>query len=594
MKPRIEAGTRRDSRHSRPAAAPAPLPRMALAVLAATAIWASFCSDWIAPATGSEVQKIAASDGGTRDWFGTSVAVDSGVALVGAPYDDFIKIDAGSVYVYRFDGNAWPEVQRLRASDSATDDIFGTAVSISGDVAVIGAPARENPAEPIGAAYVFRHDGSTWVEEQKLTPGDGAGGDSFGFSVSVSGDVVVVGSSLHDASGRDSGSAYVYRFDGSNWTEEAKLTPGDNALFDYAGDSVAVDGDAIVIGAFGDDDLGSYSGAAYVYRHDGVSWVEEQKLTASDGDSNDWFGDAVDIHGDRIVVGAPFDEYLGTAAGAAYVFRHDGASWVEETKLLITDGAPQDRTATSVSLDDDVVVLSVLGSDWMGTDTGAAHVFRFDGRAWIEEARLTASDFENGDLLGHGVATHGGDVIVGSPFDDDRAIDAGSAYIFATDPCRAGSVHAGQGLVQGVLRINGSLGDGRRTVSLPQATALTITMDSAAAGPDPGAFVLYGWLGEPSDSTYSVQPYGLGVMCFPSFLSIGVPKPTVTWNNLGYPALLGAADYPSVPAPSTVLARSQGIRQAVTVTFQGIIQDQGSAADGPGSLTNAVILEVLP
>ena len=188
---------------------------------------------------------------------------------------------------------AQEQLAKLTASDAAAQDRFGRSVSLSGDVAIVGAPQQFS-----GAAYVYRFDGTTWSEEQKLTASDGAAGDAFGTTVSVSGPVAVVGAPLHDDAGNYSGAAYVYRFNGTTWTEEQKLIASDAAAEDFFGGSVAVDGNVVVVGAHGDDDAGSRSGAVYVYRFGGMNWIEEQKLTASDGVANDAFGVSVSTAGD--------------------------------------------------------------------------------------------------------------------------------------------------------------------------------------------------------------------------------------------------------------------------------------------------------
>ncbi len=171
-----------------------------------------------------------------------------------------------------------------------------------------------------GAAYVYRYDGTNWAEEQKLTGSDGTSGDLFGFSVAVAGAVVVVGAYLDDEVGKDSGSAYVYRHDGIGWVEEDKLTNSDGAVEDHFGINVALDGELIVVGANLDDDDGSRSGSAYSYRLDGAEWVEERKITASDADTGDFFGISVALAGDTLVVGAYLDNDSGIGSGSAYVY----------------------------------------------------------------------------------------------------------------------------------------------------------------------------------------------------------------------------------------------------------------------------------
>jgi hypothetical protein len=120
---------------------------------------------------------------------------------------------------------------------------------------------------------------------------------------------------------------------------EWKLLASDGGADDYFGRAVAVSGDTAILGAPRKDDNGSDSGAAYVFRFDGASWVEEAKLLASDGEPGDQFGTAVAVCGDTVAVSAVADDDNGTAAGAVYVFRHDGFNWIKEAKLLASDGA---------------------------------------------------------------------------------------------------------------------------------------------------------------------------------------------------------------------------------------------------------------
>jgi hypothetical protein len=154
----------------------------------------------------------------------------------------------------------------LIGSDTTNYDRFGWSVSVSGTVALVGAPRHDQPGSPdAGSAYVFRFDGTRWVEEQELTASDAAAYDDFGYSVSVSGDLALVGAELADSGGVvAAGAAYVFRFDGTRWVEEQKLTALDAAADDEFGSSVTIDGDTIVIGSPLDDDAGISSGSAYV------------------------------------------------------------------------------------------------------------------------------------------------------------------------------------------------------------------------------------------------------------------------------------------------------------------------------------------
>ena len=218
------------------------------------------------------------------------------------------------------------------ANDGANEDRFGFSVSVSGDTAVIGAWLDDDDGAASGSAYVYVRDGTTWSKQAKLRASDGASSDRFGYSVSISGDTVVIGVYGDDDNGSGSGSAYVYVRDGTTWSEQAKLTASDGAAEDWFGVSVSVSGDTAVIGAYLDDDHGSASGSAYVYVRDGSTWSEQAKLTASDGMANDLFGLSVSVSNDTAVIGAYLDDDNGNASGSAYVYVRDRTTWSEQAK----------------------------------------------------------------------------------------------------------------------------------------------------------------------------------------------------------------------------------------------------------------------
>ena len=193
-----------------------------------------------------------------------------------------------------------------------------------------------------------------WIQQAKLTAGDGAADDRFGYSVAISGDTIVVGAPWDDDNGTNSGSAYVFVKPGSGWadmTQTAKLTAADGAADDSLGYSVAISGDTIVVGAAWDDDNGIDSGSAYVFVQPGGGWADmtqTAKLTAGDGAANDFFGISVAISSDTIVLGAYYDDDNGTDSGSAYVFVQPGGGWADMTqtaKLTAGDGAANDTLA---------------------------------------------------------------------------------------------------------------------------------------------------------------------------------------------------------------------------------------------------------
>ena len=256
--------------------------------------------------TWSQQAKLTASDGATSNYFGGTVAISGTSVLVGAWGNNAAT---GAAYVFVQSGTTWPQQAKLTASDAATGDGFGDSVAISGSTAVVGAP---NKISHTGAAYVFLRSGTTWSQQAKLTASDGAAGDSFGgYSLAISGSRAVVG-----AYGKNSnaGAAYVFVRSGITWPQRAKLTASDGAAGDYFGNSVAISGTTVLVGAWGNN---SATGAAYVFVPSGTSWSQQAELTEPDAVAGDGFGSYVAISGSTALVGAPGKN---SNAGAVYVF----------------------------------------------------------------------------------------------------------------------------------------------------------------------------------------------------------------------------------------------------------------------------------
>ena len=375
--------------------------------------------------------KITATDGAVSDRFGFSVSISGDYAVVGAYLDDDNGTDAGSAYVSKRNGTSWAQEAKLLPSDGAAGDFFGWSVSISGDYAVVGAHLDNDNGSISGSAYVFKRTGTSWAQEAKLLPSDGETADHFGISVSISGDYAVVGAYQDNDNGANSGSAYVFKRTGTSWTQEVKLLPSDGAAGDFFGWSVSISGDYAVVGAFGHDDNGSDAGSAYVFKRTGTSWTQEVKLLASDGAADDLFGNSVSISGDYAVVGAFWHDDNGSDAGSAYVFKRTGTSWTQEVKLLASDGAADDLFGKSVSISGDYAVVGAFGHDGNGNDAGSAYIFKRTGTSWAQEAKLLASDGAADDWFGFSVSISGSYYIVGAYLDDDNGSASGSAYIYS-------------------------------------------------------------------------------------------------------------------------------------------------------------------
>ena len=275
-------------------------------------------------------------------------------------------------------------VLALLALVVAPGTLFAVATDPDSDLAPVRGLRR--------LAQTTSDGGVEYLQRAKLTATDGAAGDSFGASVSIDGDTMVVGAYEDDdpVKGYNSGSAYVFRRDtagdlASGWTQVAKLTATDGAAGDSFGASVSIDGDTMVVGAYGDDDKGyNSSGSAYVFTRDTAGglasgWTQVAKLTADDGAASDFFGWSVSIDGDTVVIGAYEDDdpVKGTNSGSAYVFTRDTAgnlasNWTQFVKLTAGDGAAGDKFGESVSIDGNTMVIAALGDD---AYIGSAYVF---------------------------------------------------------------------------------------------------------------------------------------------------------------------------------------------------------------------------
>ncbi len=270
----------------------------------------------------TQQRKLTAADGAAGDLFGLAVAISGNTAVIGAPSDDIgANVNQGSVHVFVRNGNSWSPQQKLTANGGAALDRFGTALALSGDTLAVSAPYANASR---GTVYLFTRSGATWTPQQKLTANDGAANDNFGRAVALSGDTAVV-SAPFDAIGtnENQGAVYVFTRSGTTWTPQLpKLTASGGAAGDLFGISVALSGDTLVVGAAGDDIGGiANQGAAYVFARNGTGWSQQRHLFAEDGVANDGFGGAVALSGDTVVVGASSDDSGASAdQGSAYVF----------------------------------------------------------------------------------------------------------------------------------------------------------------------------------------------------------------------------------------------------------------------------------
>ncbi|WP_375559722.1 BspA family leucine-rich repeat surface protein [Bernardetia sp. OM2101] len=383
----------------------------------------------------TEIAKLLSTDIESYDYFGASVSISGDYAIVGALEEDTGGADAGAAYIFKRDGSNWIQETKIQANDIQANDYFGQSVSISGDYAIVGAYGEDTGGSFAGAAYVFKRNGSTWTQEAKIQASDVQTLSIFGWAVSISGDYAIVGAHGSDGATADAGAAYIFKRNGSNWVEEAKVFASDGDFNDNFARSVAISNDYAVVGARAEDTQEENSGAVYIFERNGTSWTQETKIKANDVQGVGLFGHSVSVSGEYILVGAHGyrDSALGGNVGAAYMLKHTGTTWVQETKIQASDAQSGELFGYSVSIQDDKAIIGAT-QGVLGGGSGSAYMFKRVGTSWVEEQKVQASDAENGDYFGFSVSTSIDYAIVGAPRETTGGSFAGAAYIFGNSP----------------------------------------------------------------------------------------------------------------------------------------------------------------
>ena len=335
------------------------------------------------------------------------------------------------------------EEARMKASDAAAEDSFGTSVAISGNTAVVGAPdqAFGKDLTQVGAAYVFTRSGSGWKQRAKLTipAPDRMKLDRFGTSVAISGDTILVSSYFKTYDGMEgAGAVYVYTGSGAGWTLQTTLKAGTPGAHEQFGWSVALSGDTALVGDLRQTVAGkSGAGSAYVFTRSDTAWTQQQMLSASDAAADDRFGFSVALDGDTALVGADQKTVDGNAyAGSVYVFTRAGSTWSEQTQLAPWDGAANRHFGDTVALSGDTALVGRYygrGQSNLGgvTEAGAAYVFTGSGASWTQQAELLPGDGAVGDLFGAAVTIAGDRAVIGAPTLANGGMNyAGAVYVF--------------------------------------------------------------------------------------------------------------------------------------------------------------------
>lgn len=356
------------------------------------------------------------------DNFGQSVAADGNTLVISKNGDNTQGLSSGAVYIFEFDGsNQLVQVAKV-LGDGGNFDRLGDSVAIEGDVMAVGATGDDDVANSAGAVYVFERDAGgagNWGRTAKLTASDGGADQSFGFTVDVSGDRIVVGTLFETDVAENFGAAYVFEKEGGQWVENAKLEPVNPDPQDNFGIAVAISGDTAVVGADARDEVGGFAtsapGTAYVFERGGGQWGQTARLSA--GEQSDLFGGAVGISGEILAVGAPgHNEGAASSTGAVYIFEPDGGGqWSQTAKVLPSGIQEQDRFGKGLEVSGNAFAAGAIGTEVNNRQAaGAAYVFeRSDSGPWTQVAKLNRDNPARNDAFGGRIAFGGGNVVVG-------------------------------------------------------------------------------------------------------------------------------------------------------------------------------------
>ena len=426
------------------------------------------------------------------------------------------------------------ELDRALASDGVAGDAFGFSTAVHGELAVVGAWSDGAGADS-GSAYVYRWDGQGWTELRELTASDAAPGDLFGFTVGLHGDLVAVGAYRRDVGGTDAGAVYLYdrNLGGPDAFGEVTILsdPAANAWYGW---SVALEGDRLAVGAlFGP----TQNGHAYVYERDQGgpgAWGLVTELFASDGALGDRFGRAVGVSGETIAVSADGNDDAGSSSGSAYVFERDlggPGAWGQRAKLVAPGAMPVDHFGFDLDLHGDTLIVGTHLDDQVALGAGAGHVFERDqggADAWGLVTKLTASDGGASDQFGRSVSVHGDSILIGAYQHDAGAPLSGAAYLFSRDQGGAGAWGEAMQLTASDLGAGHEFGF---SVALEGYWAVIGSKGHEQLGDDTGAAYLFGGFEVPAPAAYCTAGSSASG-CAASISGVGTPSATAATGFL--------------------------------------------------------------
>jgi trimeric autotransporter adhesin len=457
---------------------------------------------------------IKASTVGADDYFGFDVVISGDLMAVSATGEDSSAVGingneglndrsaSGAVYVFLRQGDTWKQEAYLKASNSDTNDFFGTSLALDGDTLVVGASGENSNANTVGgnqmnessdnsgAVYVFvRSPMGVWTQQAYIKASNNDANDYFGAAVAISGDTLAIGAPFEDGnsvgvggdqgnnSTVDSGAVYVYFRSGTTWQQQAYIKASNTDQYDHFGMNIALLGDTLAVGTTDEDsnttginpqsnEMAFEAGAAYVFTRTGTTWAQQAFIKASNAAGDDQFGAAVALGTDILVVGAR-NEDGGTVgiggnqsdnsvidSGAAYVFVRSNGTWTQDAYIKASNTDTYDYFGSSIALSGNLLAIGAFGENAGGVglnppeqsntdlDSGAVYLFNRDKNGWTQAAYLKALNSDPSDEYGRSIALDGSTLVCGSRLEDggfsgvganpynDSAGESGAVFVY--------------------------------------------------------------------------------------------------------------------------------------------------------------------
>lgn len=394
---------------------------------APTGIWllAALIGLFLAGCQGASSSKIVPPEGSPGGRFGSSVATSGSVAVIGSPG----ARGAGAVYLFGLDGDARMLEEILPEAATEGDD-FGSALDLEGNLMVVGAPLHEHDGYIAGAAFVYRRDAAgSWTEQAILVSDVASDLDYFGSSIAIGSDLIAVGSPGDDEGGSNAGATYIFGQPDLGWSLQEKLRAPDAAPGDRCGSSVSIREDRVLVGCPLGFGSAIQSGAAYLFRLAGSSYVLEYKFSPASNDAGQLFGSAVVLDENRVFIGAPGagEEYPD---GSVHIFDFDGSSWQPNGVLSAGDRVASRGFGAVLSQDGGLLIVGAQRMEGEHLSPGSAYVFGLTEGAWSLQAKLVGNDIDRADGFASSVAVRDGRALVGAAGDAEAGSNAGAAYEF--------------------------------------------------------------------------------------------------------------------------------------------------------------------